>query len=273
MKKGNKPLLTLILLFPFLTAFSLNTPPSLPVVPSTTKYEDVEATSEYVDTVDNQQQYKVTFTNTGNDYAIVPHHGVGSHNQIQEYVYLNRGLFGSEAVPPGETRTYSYWSQANEPCNLENFTWLFYKYDLIAEEVTVSDCSIKYYGGNYYTLNGSLTGIGEYVYYAMIDINYDGVRYAFCSEIVKSWENGEKTRKIAGFDAEETLDMTKIAVNKVTVYRSVNPEPKSSIDYGAIWFGLFVVLAQFFPFILLGILAIIIIVMIIKAVKTSTKQH
>ena len=269
MKKGNKSLLTLILLFPFLTAFQ----PTPYVVPSTTKYEDVEVTSEYVDTIDDRQQYKVTFTNTGNDYAIVPDYGVGLHNQIREYVYFNRGLFGSEAVPAGESRTYSYWSQASEPCNLENFTWLFFKYDLIAEEVTVSDCFIEYYGGNYYTLSGSLTGIGEYVYNAMIDITYDGVHYAFCSEIEKGWENGEKTRKIAGFETNERLDMTKIAINKVTVYRSVEPEPKSSIDYGAIWFGLFVVLAQFFPFILLGILAIIIIVMIIKALKTSNKQH
>jgi len=272
MKKGNKSLLTLVLLFPLLTAFS-PTPPSLCVEPSRTKYEDVEVTSEYVDTVDDHQQYKVTFTNTGNDYAIVPDYGVGLHNEIREYAYLNRGLFGSEAVPAGETRTYFYRSQANEPCNLENFTWLFYKYDLIAEEVTISDCFFKYYGGNYYTLSGSLTGIDEYVYYAMIDITYDGVRYAFYSEIVKSWKNGEKTRKIAGFETNETLDMAKIALNKVTVYRSMDPEPKSSIDYGAIWFGLFVVLAQIFPYILLGILAIIIIVMIIKAVKTSKKQH
>ena len=67
--------------------------------------------------------------------------------------------------------------------------------------------------------------------------------------------------------------MAKIALNKVTVYRSMDPEPKSSIDYGAIWFGLFVLLAQIFPYILLGILAIIIITMIIKAVKTIKKQH
>ena len=250
MKKGRKSLLSLVLVFPFLTAFSY-TAALEEIVPSKAYYGDVEITSEYLGFSDNCQQHKVTIKNTGSKYALLPDYVHGMQNGHSIYASPQWELFYDEVIPAGETKSYVYLTQTEDSFDIETLTWDFYTYDLLAEEVTVSDCFFEASGNNYCLLKGSISGIGEYVYNAIIDVTYDEVHYAFDRKIMKSGESEETSRSIASFSAAKEFDSTKLTLNSVTVYRS--SEPDHDPDNGFWWFGLFIVVADLLPYIIVGI--------------------
>ena len=272
MKKGRKSLLSLVLVFPFLTAFS-HTAALEEIVPSKAYYGDVEITSEYLGFSDNYQQHKVTIKNTGSKYALLPRSVYGMQNGHSIFASPQWELFYDEVIPAGETKSYVYLTQTEDSFDIETLRWDFYTYDLIAEEVTVSDCFFEASGNDYCLLKGSISGIGEYVYNAIIDVTYDEVHYAFDGRIMKSGESEETSRSIASLTATKEFDSAKLTLNSVTVYRSSEPDHDRSDNGFYFWLVLFFVVADLLPYILVGIGGIIGAIVLIIGISVYLRER
>lgn len=252
MKNTNKLLLSLLSVFPLLTATEPLPEPLAPPSPVPYHYEDVEVTTKNLGEEGRFRRYEIAIKNTGDKYVNVPEYIESKKDKEYKTATVSWPLFLDEVVPAGETKTYVYSTTA-AAFDIASVNWYFTAYDLLAEEVALSNCSFEY-DGDYLWLKGLSSGIGDYVYIATLEVTYDGVKYAFNTrEFLKPEGNKNEVLKLATVetahfgDGSGKLDLSKLSVNKTTVYRSVEKRLDSGFHYPEwLWYVCIVIVVVIF---------------------------
>jgi len=227
MKKRKKALLTSILVLPLLMSNSI-----MPLPSSDYDYESFvlscvhDGTYEVADSY-TKEKYLITIENQGDRYPEIFRDFILNDHYFHSFDWKDK-LFQDEVVPSGETKTYSLITKDKLPLNEgEEDEWNFSSLNLPDENVSFSNYSISK-NDEYektYKISSAIEGLGDYVYAAIVDVTYKGVRYAFETEIYSSGS-------FAWISTLEELDLSELTIDSIKAYRSYDNPPNLFRDLG-----------------------------------------
>ena len=196
MKK--KYLLPLLLSVPFLMS---NAPAPFP---SMITYIDVETSCNYLYEQEGKYFYQVNHFNKGGSYADI-------NRNTYSYSRIDSPLFEDYLLAPNKTE--SYIISLNEETDTEYIASRYeaMTYTTLDENATFTDVSIVK-EGNDYILKTNINGLGDYYYDAVLEIEYEGIDYAFSVSL-----NGKRNVRVS---EDKNLDTSKIIIKNVKAYRS-----------------------------------------------------
>lgn len=199
--------------------------------PTIEPYYGVEVTGSKTDRTNTagETMYSVTVTNVG-DRCIVNKSSISGHptNSVSHtnsfgWGYYTGSIFDNWAIVPGQSVSFTTPILGNEIEDFSKYSWSTNTYNLECPNVTIENMSISQEPGfRTYKLNGKISNLEDYYYAAIIEVTYKNKDYAFEVSINKS-----SSRRIT---VKEELDLSKLTINKATVYRSSYNTYKSTSD-------------------------------------------
>lgn len=209
-KKNLLKIMGLGLILPLLMS---NSPAPQPDINYYNKFE-----STLISVQDNT--YTFDIKNVGEDKALL----INNY-----YMYLNNAdlfkndytysgvLFTQEVFYPSETKTITFTFENPTRYQIKEtdnkFRGIYYKKvdpEIVPTNLSISKCEDKTY-----ELNGDFGDLRRHYYDAIVDVTYNGKQYGFALSL-------DRNRR---FTTLEDLDLTKLVINGLTVYRSTYTRP------------------------------------------------
>ena len=201
-----------IFVLPFLCLAPLIMANSPAPMPSDEPYADINVNCTYVGEDGNFFKYQIDLENIGEKYT-----GIDSPNGLSidhHYFYIiniEGQLFNNELVSPHSSKSYVVTTDTKYTIDAET-EWYAWTYSIIDEDVTFNNPSINKVGNLSYQLKADDTQFGDYYYDIVVEIDYDGVNYAFS---IDNHYSNDLT-----FHTTEDIDLNKISITKITAFRS-----------------------------------------------------
>lgn len=246
MKK--KYLLPLLLSVPFLMA---NSPAPYP---DKEKYNQVETTCSFLYEKEGKYFYQVSHYNKGELYA-----SFNSNNYSNSRI--DTPLFEDWLLAPNKTESYiiSLNGEINTKYIASRYEAM--AYTTLDENATFTQINIVK-EGNDYLLKAEINGLGDSYNDAVLEIEYEGVDYAFSVSL-----NGKRNVRVS---EDKNLDTSKIVIRNAKVYRSLYATYKG----GKIITGIiYVFLIAIGLTLVLGIAAAIVIPLAIRSKRRKRIQQ
>ena len=210
MKISLKRALTLLLVTPFLMA---NSPAPMP---TEVEYSDISVSCELLDhVVDGEWTYQMTITNNGELYARLNSYNYFRLNGYYASVWIDDQslLFDQEVLPPGQTKTVKAVSYYELDLHPESDEWSVYASDVVDTDVTFENPIIAKKDPTRYELTVDIKGRGDYYYSAILDLTYQGERYAVEVDI-------DVYPPYTFYTLDKELNLDELTINKITAFRS-----------------------------------------------------
>lgn len=166
-----------------------------------------------------EAMYNITLTNIGDRHIVNKASISGqpsnstSHTNSFGWGYYTGSVFESWAIAPGKSVSFTTPISGPEIEDFSNYSWSTSTYDLACPNVSIEEMSlVKQAGYHKYKLEGKVSNLDDYYYAAIIEVTYKDADYAFEVSINKG------SSRIV--NVKEDLDLSKLTINKATVYRS-----------------------------------------------------
>lgn len=199
-------LLPLLCLSPLLMA---NSPAPMP---SDEPYDDINVNCTYLGEDGDFFRYQIDLENKGDKYT-----GIKTPNGLAvdgHYFYIRNiegQLFNNELVSPHTSKSYIVTTDTKYTID-DEMKWYSWTYSFIDEEVTFNNPTFKKVSNLTYQLKTDDTQFGDYYYNVVVEIDYEGINYAFSID--------DHYSKDLTFHTTEDIDLNKINITKITAFRS-----------------------------------------------------
>ena len=168
--------------------------------------------------VAGEDLYDVTVNNIGDKCIIRQSYITGCSEEETSpsisvgWSYYTSYIFNNWIIAPGQSINFVTPIYGEEKEDYSGYTWSSSTYEIACPEVSFIDLAIVKTGVHTYKLDGKINNLDDHYYSAVLEVTYKDKDYAF--EVAISQGDSRV------IPTKEDLDLDKLTIKKVTVYRS-----------------------------------------------------